>query len=112
MLAFMAIGPAQAGSTVAVAGGASAGHIVTGAGASATGPAVAGSFQVGTNSNVGAGFAVATPAGGLSTGIGASIGNTHGVAGTIAGPGGTGLAVGTITNVGVGVGGGFTNVLP
>ena len=105
-------GSAQAASTLAVAGGASAASINTAAGAAATGPAIAGSLQIGTAQNVGAGFAVATPAGGLSTGIGASVGNNFGASGAIAGPGGVGAAAGHVTNVGVGVGGGFTNVLP
>jgi hypothetical protein len=112
LLAMAVFTPAQAASTLAVAGGASFGHVVTGAAAATTGPAIAGSIQSGASSNVGAGFAVATPAGGLSTGIGASIGNTTGTSGVIAGPGGAGVAAGSITNTGVGVGGGFTNVLP
>jgi hypothetical protein len=104
--------PAQAGSTLAIAGGATASHIGTTAFAAARGPAVAGSLQVGTSQNVGAGFAVSTPAGGLSTGIGASVGNSFGSSGTIAGPGGTGFAAGQVNNVGLGVGGGFTNSTP
>lgn len=104
--------PAQAASTLAIAGGASGGIVNTGALAAATGPAVAGSLSVGSSSNVGAGFAVATPVGGLSTGLGASIGNTAGGSGVLAGPGGAGIAAGHVGNIGVGVGGGFTNVTP
>ena len=110
VLAFASL--ANAASTLAVAGGGAVSHVGTGAAAAATGPAVAGALNFGTNTSVAAGFAVATPAGGLSTGVGGSAGNANGISGVVAGPGGTGVA-GTLTNAtGFGVGGGLTNVTP
>ena len=104
--------PAEAASTFAIAGGGAVSQVGTAAAATTTGPAVAGALNFGTQNSVAAGFAVATPAGGLSTGVGGSAGNSNGISGVVAGPNGTGAA-GTLTNAtGFGVGGGFTNVLP
>ena len=104
--------PANAGSTVAIAGGATASHVGTIAGAATTGPAIAGSFQIGASNNVGAGFAVSTPVGGLSTGIGASQGGSLGTSGGVAAGGGAFITGGAVNQIGVGVGGGFTNSTP
>ena len=110
MLAFAS--QANAASTLAVAGGGAVSHVSTGAAAATSGPAVAGALNFGAHNSVAAGFAVATPAGGLSTGVGGSAGSSNGVSGVIAGPGGTGVS-GTLTNTsGFGVGGGITNVMP
>ena len=67
----------------------------------------------GINTSVGSGVAVATPAGSLSAGIGTSIGQSTGQSSAVAGPGGGVALSGAFSNnLGVGVGGGFTNVLP
>ena len=90
----------RGGSGGAIGGGLNLGHVFTGAGAAAsTGTAAAGSLANGTTTNIGAGFAATSPVGGISTGLGAaSIGN------------GAAITGGVSNNIGVG--GGFTNVLP
>jgi hypothetical protein len=67
----------------------------------------------GVNNNIGAGTAVSTPLGGFSAGIGASIGQTAGQSAAMAnGPGGAALSGSLVNNLGVGVGGGFSNQTP
>ena len=101
--------PAGAGSTLAIGGGANLGNVTTLTGAGALGNAAAASAANGVNTSVGSGVAVATPLGSLSAGIGTSIGQS----GAVAGPGGGAALSGAFSNnLGVGVGGGFTNVLP
>jgi hypothetical protein len=104
--------PADAGSTLAIGGGANFGNVTTLTGAGALGNAAAGSVANGVNTSVGSGVAVATPAGSLSAGIGTSIGQSTGQSGAVAGPNGAALSGAFSNNSGVGVGGGFTNVLP
>jgi hypothetical protein len=104
--------PADAGSTLAIGGGANLGNVTTLTGAKALGNAAAGSIANGVNTSVGSGVAVATPAGSLSAGIGTSIGQSTGQSAALAGPGGAALSGASSSNHGVGVGGGFTNVLP
>jgi hypothetical protein len=104
--------PADAGSTLAIGGGANLGNVTTLTGAAALGNAAAGSVANGVNTSVGSGVAVATPAGSLSAGIGTSIGQSTGQSGVVAGPGGVALSGASSSNRGIGVGGGFTNVLP
>jgi hypothetical protein len=96
LLALVAAVPAHAASTVAVAGGFAGSAQTSTAHATTTGPAVAGAFTVQGQNTVGAGVAVATPAGGLSSGVGASQTINNGAAATFAAPGGTGTA--TFTN--------------
>lgn len=104
--------PADAASTLAIGGGANFNNTITGATTTThgLGGAVAGAGAQQTS--VGTGVAVATPIGGISAGIGQS----QGVAGSTAGSGGIlgggGTAHSGATGAGVGVGGGFTNVLP
>ena len=105
--------PADAGSTLAIGGGANLGNVTTLTGAGALGHAGAGSAASGVNTSIGSGVAVATPAGSLSAGIGTSIGQSTGQSGAVAGPGGGAALSGAFSNNhGIGVGGGFTNVLP
>ena len=78
-------------------------------GAGALGKAGAASAANGFNTSVGSGVAVDTPAGSLSAGIGESIGQSVGQSGALAGPNGAALSGARSTNLGVGVGGGFTN---
>ena len=105
--------PADAGSTLAIGGGANLGNVTTLTGAGALGHAGAGSAASGVNTSIGSGVAVATPLGSLSAGIGTSIGQSTGQSGAVAGPGGGAALSGAFSNnVGLGVGGGFTNVLP
>lgn len=101
--------PADAASTLAIGGGANLGNVTTLTGAGALGNAAAAN---GINTSVGSGVAVATPAGSLSAGIGTSIGQSVGQSGAVAGPGGAALSGASSNNGGLGVGGGFTNVLP
>ena len=112
-VAFMAlvgsIAPADAGSTLAIGGGFNLGNVTTITGAGTLGNAAAASAAQGINTSVGSGVAVATPAGSLSAGIGTSIGQSS----AVAGPGGGAALSGAFSNNGgVGVGGGFTNVMP
>jgi len=116
-VAFMAlvgsIVPADAGSTLAIGGGANLGNVRTITGAATLGNAGAASAAQGINTSVGSGVAVVTPAGSLSAGIGSSIGQSIGQSSAVAGPGGGAALSGAFSNNGgVGVGGGFTNVLP
>jgi len=104
--------PADAGSTLEIGGGANTGGVNMLTGAQAFGNAAAGSIANGVNTSVGSGVAVATPAGSLSAGIGTSIGQSSGQSGAVAGPNGSALSGAISNNGGVGVGGGFTNVLP
>ena len=105
--------PADAGSTLAIGGGANLGNVTTLTGAGALGHAGAGSAASGVNTSIGSGVAVATPLGSLSAGIGTSIGQSTGQSGAVAGPGGGSALSGAFSNnLGLGVGGGFTNVLP
>jgi hypothetical protein len=104
--------PADAGSTLAIGGGVNLGNVTTLTGAGALGNAAAASTANGINTSVGSGVAVATPAGSLSAGIGTSIGQSVGQSGAIAGPNGAALSGAFSNNGGLGVGGGFTNVLP
>ena len=105
--------PADAQSTLAIGGGANLGNVTTITGAGALGNAAAASAASGINTSVGSGVAVATPAGSLSAGIGTSIGQSIGASNAVAGPGGGVALSGAFSNnLGVGVGGGFTNVLP
>jgi hypothetical protein len=104
--------PADAGSTLAIGGGANLGNVTTLTGAKALGNAAAGSIANGFNTSVGSGVAVATPLGSLSAGIGSSIGQSTGQSAALAGPGGSALSGAISNNHGVGVGGGFTNVMP
>jgi hypothetical protein len=104
--------PADAASTLAIGGGLTASHIDTRALANTTGTAVAGSLANGTTSQIGAGFAAASPAGGISAGLGASFGQSNSVSGAASIGNGTAMTNGAVNNIGVGVGGGFTNVLP
>jgi hypothetical protein len=106
------IAPAHAGSTFAIGGGLNLGHVQTGTVAHSTGTAAAGSLANGTNASIGAGFAAATPAGGISTGLGASAGQSNSVSGAASIGNGAAMSSGVSNNVGLGVGGGFTNVLP
>jgi hypothetical protein len=115
-VAFMALAcsavPADAGSTLAIGGGANVGGVNMLTGAQALGNSTAASIANGVNTSVGSGVAVATPAGSLSAGIGTSIGQSTGQSGALAGPGGSALSGVISNNGGLGVGGGFTNVLP
>lgn len=104
--------PAHAASTFAIGGGFNLGHVQTGTTAHTTGTAAAGSLANGTNASIGAGFAAATPAGGISTGLGASAGQSNSVSGAASIGNGSATTSGMSSNVGLGVGGGFTNVLP
>lgn len=104
--------PADANSTLAIGGGANLGNVTMLTAAAALGNAAAASAANGVNTSVGSGVAVATPAGSLSAGIGTSIGQSTGQSGAVAGPGGAALSGVFSNNAGVGVGGGFTNVLP
>ena len=105
--------PADAQQTLAIGGGANLGNVTTITGAGALGNAAAASAAQGINTSVGSGVAVATPAGSLSAGIGTSIGQSVGQSSAVAsGPGGAALSGAFSNNLGVGVGGGFTNVLP
>ena len=106
------IAPADAASTFAIGGGFNLGHVQTGTTANTTGTAAAGSLANGTNTSIGAGFAAATPAGGVSTGLGASAGQSNSVSGAASIGNGSATTSGVSNNIGVGVGGGFTNVLP
>jgi len=80
--------------------------------AAALGTAAAGSPANRTNTNIGAGFAASTPVGGISTGVGASVGQSNAVSGATSFGNGAAITSGVSNNIGVGVGGGFTNVLP
>jgi hypothetical protein len=104
--------PADAASTLAIGGGANLGHVFTGTEAATHGSAAAGSLATGSNTNIGAGFAAASPAGSLSTGLGASAGQSNSTSGAISFGNGSAMTSGVSNNVGIGVGGGFTNVLP
>jgi hypothetical protein len=105
--------PADAQSTLAIGGGANLGNVTTITGAGALGNAAATSAASGINTSVGSGVAVASPLGSLSAGIGTSIGQSTGQSSAMAGPGGGVALSGAFSNnLGVGVGGGFTNVLP
>jgi hypothetical protein len=105
--------PADAGSTLAIGGGINLGNVTTLTGAGTLGNAAAASAANGFNTSVGSGVAVATPAGSLSAGIGTSIGQSTGQSAAVAGPGGGAALSGAFSNnSGLGVGGGFTNVLP
>ena len=73
--------PADAASTLAIGGGLNFGQVQTGTAATSTGSAAAGSLASGTTTNIGAGFAAATPAGSISTGLGASVGQSNAVSG-------------------------------
>lgn len=115
LLTLMAsIVPAGAGSsTLAIGGGANIGNVTTLTGAATLGNAAAASGAAGFNTSIGSGVAVATPLGSLSAGIGSSIGQSTGQSGAVAGPGGGFALSGSAShNNGLGVGGGFTNVLP
>ena len=76
------------------------------------GTAAAGSLANGTTTSIGAGFAASSPAGGISTGLGASVGQSNAVSGAASIGNGAAITSGISNNIGVGVGGGFTNVLP
>jgi hypothetical protein len=104
--------PADAGSTLAIGGGFNLGHVQTMTTAATHGTAAAGSLANGTNTNIGAGFAAASPAGSISTGLGASAGQSNATSGAVSFGNGAAITSGISNNVGVGVGGGFTNVLP
>lgn len=104
--------PADAQSTLAIGGGLNLGRVQTAAGAASTGTAAAGSLANGTTTNIGAGFAAASPVGGISTGLGASVGQSNAASGAASFGNGAAITSGISNNIGVGVGGGFTNVLP
>jgi hypothetical protein len=104
--------PADAASTLAIGGGFNLGHVQTATGANTTGTAAAGSLANGTTTNIGAGFAASSPVGGISTGLGASVGQSNAVSGAASIGNGAAMTSGVSNNIGVGVGGGFTNVLP
>ena len=104
--------PADAGSTIAIGGGLNLGHVQTTTGAASFGNAAAGSLANGTTTSIGAGFAAASPAGSISTGLGASAGQSNAVSGATSIGNGAAITSGVSNNIGVGVGGGFTNVLP
>lgn len=104
--------PADAASTFAIGGGLNLGRVQTGTAANTTGTAAAGSLANGTTTNIGAGFAAASPVGGISTGLGASVGQSNSVSGAASMGNGAATTSGVSNNVGIGVGGGFTNVLP
>jgi hypothetical protein len=104
--------PADAGSTIAIGGGLNLGHVQTTTGAASIGTAAAGSLANGTTTSIGAGFAAASPAGSISTGLGASVGQSNAVSGATSIGNGAAITSGVSNNIGVGVGGGFTNVLP
>jgi hypothetical protein len=103
---------AEAGSTLAIGGGFNLGHVQTTTSAMTHGTAAAGSLANGTNTNIGAGFAAVTPAGSIATGLGASAGQSNASSGAISFGNGAATTTGISNNAGIGVGGGFTNVLP
>jgi hypothetical protein len=104
--------PAGAASTISIGGGFNLGHVQTATGVHTTGTAAAGSLANGTTTNIGAGFAASSPAGGISTGLGASVGQSNSASGAASIGNGSAVTSGMSNNVGIGVGGGFTNVLP
>jgi hypothetical protein len=104
--------PADAASTFAIGGGLNLGQVQTGTVAASRGTGAADSLANGTTTNIGAGFAAASPAGGISTGLGASVGQSNAVSGAASMGNGAAISSGLSNNIGVGVGGGFTNVLP
>src|SRR3954453_18950476 len=104
--------PAGAASTLSIGGGFNLRHVQTATGAHPTGTAAAGSLANGTTTNIGAGFAASSPVGGISTGLGASVGQSNAVSGAASIGNGAAMTSGVSNNVGIGVGGGFTNILP
>ena len=104
--------PADAASTFSIGGGLNLGHVQTGTGANTSGSAAAGSLANGTTTNIGAGFAASSPVGGISTGLGGSVGQSNAVSGAASIGNGAAMTSGVSNNIGVGVGGGFNNVLP
>jgi hypothetical protein len=104
--------PADADSTLAIGAGFNLGHVQTMTTAATHGTAAAGSLANGTNTNIGAGFAAVTPAGSIATGLGASAGQSNASSGAVSFGNGAATTTGISNNAGIGVGGGFTNVLP
>jgi hypothetical protein len=98
-----------ASNTIAVGGGLNFGNVQTATGVASHGTAAAGSLANGTTTNIGAGFAASSPAGGLSTGLGASAGQSNSTSSAISFGNGGAMTNGSANNIGVGVGGGFTN---
>jgi hypothetical protein len=106
------IAPADAGSTFAIGSGLNLGHVQTSTGAATFGNAAAGSLASGNNTNIGAGFAANSPAGSITTGIGASAGQSNSISAATSFGNGAAITSGISNNAGIGVGKGFTNVLP
>jgi hypothetical protein len=104
--------PADAASTLSIGGGLNLGHVQTTTGAASIGTAAAGSLANGTTTNIGAGFAASSPVGGISTGLGASVGQSNAASAATSFGNGAAITSGVSNNIGIGVGGGFTNVLP
>ena len=104
--------PADAGSTLAIGGGANVGGVNMLTGAQALGNSTAASVANGINTSVGSGVAVATPAGSLGAeSARPSVSQPVSPARWPA-RGGSALSGVISNNAGLGVGGGFTNVLP
>jgi hypothetical protein len=113
-VAFLALSGAgaHAGSTLAIAGGAATGIAGSVSHVTTSGLAFGAAGSASVNASQGAGVAVATPLGSLSAGIGQSTGLSGTRSGVVGGLGGSGTASGLTNNIGVGVGGGFTNTTP
>jgi hypothetical protein len=104
--------PANAASTLSIGGGLNFNNVQTRTTANTLGTAAAGSLANGTSTSIGAGFAASSPLGGISTGLGASVGQANSVSGAASIGNGSATTSGFANTIGVGVGGGFTNVLP
>jgi hypothetical protein len=111
LVALSAVG-ANAASNVSFGGGFNLGHVQTQVGTVTAGTAAAGSLATGTNTSLGAGIATTTPAGSLTSAVGASAGQSNSLSGAFSIGNGAAATGGLSNNIGVGLGVGFTNTTP
>jgi hypothetical protein len=111
LLAF-AGAPAMAQSNLSFGGGFNFGHVQTGVATVTHGTAAAGSLASGTETSLGAGIATTTPAGSLTSAVGASAGQSNSTSGALSIGNGAAATGGFSNNIGAGVGVGFTNTTP
>jgi hypothetical protein len=113
LIAVAAFSPSsKAASNVSFGGGFNAGHVQTANFAASTGMAAAGSLATGTNTSLGAGIATTTPAGSLTSAVGASAGQSNAASGALSIGNGAAASGALSNNIGVGAGVGFTNTTP
>lgn len=106
-IAMLALTASANAAGLSFGGGFNFNNVTTGAATATQGNAVAGSLAAGQQTSIGSGFATTTPAGSLTAGVGASVGQAQSVSGAASIGNGAAITGGFANTLGVGAGAGL-----